>query len=224
MSVRVNLLYCPGTNCQREAARSFEAVGAKVEVVYLSEVLAGRQRLDTADLLCLPGGFAHGDHVGAGVIAALQLRVRVPDQLAACRMRPMLCICNGFQIAVRAGLFGDEVGLTINANGTFRHVADQPHFVRPDNGSPWLAGLGGAILTFPCAHGEGQFVFTGLDGWRPALMYPPGRNPDGSTDGIAGITSADGVVFGLMNHPERAAHDHQNLEIFRNGVRAAGGK
>jgi phosphoribosylformylglycinamidine synthase len=220
MSVKVNVLYLPGTNCQRETALAFTRVGAEARILFLTDVLGGQQRLDDADILCLPGGFAHGDHVGAGTIAALHLTRQVPEQLAACRRRPVLCICNGFQIGVRAGLFGPNLSLTVNIQGTFRHVHDQRHVIEADNDSPWLKGLGGATMRFPCAHGEGRFLFQQRQSWRAALRYPNGENPDGSTEGIAGITATDGLILGLMNHPERAQQDPLNLEIFRNGVQA----
>ena len=218
MKKRVNVLYFPGTNCQRETLRAFEAVGGAARLVFASDVLAGRDRMDDADVLCIPGGFCYGDHVRAGLIAGAMLSLGVRDQLDACRRRPILCICNGFQIGVRTGLFGDGLTLTINERGTFFHQPFQRHVVPQDHGTPWLKGMEGATLRFPCAHGEGNLVFTHRDGWRPALRYPEGENPDGSMENIAGITTPDGLVFGLMNHPERAQHRPENLEIFRNGL------
>lgn len=224
MSVTVTIAYFPGTNCERETAEAFRRVGAKPQITLLEDVLSGKSRLDGGDLLCLPGGFSFGDHVSAGIVAAQFLTSRFTDQLAACRTRPILCICNGFQIGLRAGFFGLGVALTMNACGTFRHVRDQEHIVDENNDSFWLDGLRGQTLKFPCAHGEGRFVFENRDGWCRALSYPESSNPDGSLENIAGITSADGLAFGLMDHPERALHRDQNLEIFRNGVRTAKGE
>jgi phosphoribosylformylglycinamidine synthase subunit PurQ / glutaminase len=221
MRPTVNLLYLPGTNCQTETARAFRHAGARPRLVFLADVLAGQARLDDADICCLPGGFSFGDHVAAGAIGGLILRTRLRQQLAACLGRPMICICNGFQIALRAGSFGPDVALHTNHTGTFHNRPDQPHRVVAGNPSPWLAGLAGATLRFPCAHGEGRFVHRGHTGWRAALRYPDGANPDGSTDHIAGITTPDGLVFGLMNHPERATDRDTRLALFENGVRAA---
>lgn len=218
MSVSVQILYFPGTNCQHETAAAFKRVGAAPRITLLADVLNGRSRLDDCDLLCLPGGFSFGDHIGAGIVAALHLTKRVADQLDRCRQRPILCICNGFQIGLRAGFFGTGIALTVNQCGTFRHVTDQRHVVASDNDSFWLDGLRGETLEFPCAHGEGRFVCERTGGWQRALSYPPDQNPDGSLDHIAGVTSSDGLAFGLMDHPERAIHREQNLEIFRNGV------
>lgn len=216
MKPTVNLLYFPGTNCHAETVRAFERVGARAQLVFASDVVAGRSRLDGADVLCIPGGFSFGDHVGAGVIAALLVHARMAEQYQACRQRPMLAICNGFQIALRLGAFGDGVALEANDSGTFRNVPEQPHRVL-DTPSPWLAGLAGQTLRFPCAHGEGRFTYVDRAGWLPALAYPEGQNPDGSTDDIAGVTTPDGLVLGLMNHPERAQTE-ETLAIFRNGL------
>jgi phosphoribosylformylglycinamidine synthase subunit PurQ / glutaminase len=215
----VNILYTPGTNCQHETANAFRRVGADPHIVLLSDLLDGRAHLQDADLVCLPGGFSFGDHSGAGNVAAWCLRTRLAEQLQAIRSRPTMCICNGFQIAARTGIFG-EVSLAINEIGTFHDEPFQAHRVAEDNPSLWLTGLQGETLSFPCAHGEGRFLFASRSGWSPALVYPPGDNPDGSNEDIAGITTPDGLVFGLMNHPERANNSSIVLELFANAVRA----
>jgi phosphoribosylformylglycinamidine synthase len=115
------------------------------------------------------------------------------------------------------------VTLGPNASGTFCNRVAQPHKVSSDNTSLWLQGLHGETLVFPCAHAEGRFGFADTEKWRTALHYPPGQNPDGSVEGIAGITDTEGRVLGLMNHPERAQHRSQNLILFENGVRAVRG-
>lgn len=226
MKPTVNVLYLPGTNCHAETLRAFARAGSDPRLVFLADVASGAARLDDADILCVPGGFSFGDHLGAGAVAALFLRTRLADQFRACADRPMIGICNGFQIMLRAGRFGRGAALKVNDSGTFENRPDQPHVVAEDNTSPWLAGLGGSTMTFPCAHGEGRFVpgpaaGSGWPGWEIALRYPAGQNPDGSEAGIAGITSADGLAFGLMNHPERSADPDTQVAFFANGVKAA---
>jgi phosphoribosylformylglycinamidine (FGAM) synthase-like amidotransferase family enzyme len=220
MKQAVNVLYLPGTNCHEETLRAFNRVGAEARLVFISDMLAGEVRLDDAPIVCIPGGFSYGDHAGAGAIAGAILRTRLSEQFAACRRRLMICICNGFQIALRAGCFGPDVSLTVNQSGTFNNAPTQEHYVLPSHGSPWLEGLEGETLEFPCAHGEGRFVYRSRNGWRPAITYPSDRNPDGSADGVAAISTPDGRVLALMNHPERAIHRSENLTIFENGVRA----
>src|SRR3954462_6104438 len=106
MSVRVNILYLPGTNCQHETAAAFQRAGADPRTVFLSDLLEGRANLSDADIVCLAGGFSFGDHVGAGNVAAWFLKTKLADQVEASRGKPMICICNGFQIAAPAGPFG----------------------------------------------------------------------------------------------------------------------
>lgn len=227
MKPTVNVLYLPGTNCHAETIRAFAKVGAVPTLVFLADVISGASRLDSADILCIPGGFSFGDHLGAGAVAALFLRTRIAEQFRACAERPMIGICNGFQIILRAGRFGPNSSLKVNASGTFENRPSQRHIVADDNASPWLSGLGGATLTFPCAHGEGRFVYgqgpaSASARWETALRYPVDENPDGSDAGIAGITSTDGLAFGLMNHPERSVDYDTRIAFFENGVRAAG--
>lgn len=220
MKPTVNVLYLPGTNCQEETLAAFAAVGATPRLRFAADLLAGDERLDDADILCIPGGFSFGDHLGAGAVAGALLRSHLADQFETCRTRPLLGICNGFQIAVRGGCFGN-VGLKVNTSGTFRNEENQRHVVDEENDSPWLAGLGGQTLVFPCAHGEGRF-HPGSEGasYRVALRYEKESNPDGSFADVAGITSLDGLSFGLMDHPERAVDREVRLAFFENGVRA----
>lgn len=219
----VGILYVPGTNSHHETAYAFNRVGATSEFVFMSQLLSGEARLDTFDIVCLAGGFAHGDHLGGGTLAGLQLREALADQLEAVKAKPVIAICNGFQIGMRAGLFGADATLTVNDNGTFQNIQRQPHLVASDAESPWLDGLAGEVIQFPCAHGEGRFVTESATSpnWRPALRYPEGENPDGSAFDIAGVVTSDGLVFGLMDHPERAPDNEAAVQIFANGVASA---
>jgi phosphoribosylformylglycinamidine (FGAM) synthase-like amidotransferase family enzyme len=211
----VNILYFPGTNCHRETESAFRQAGAICNVITLSDLLSGRSQLDSADILCLPGGFSFGDHLGAGRVAALSLRRPLHDTFERCRRRPILGICNGFQILVAAGAFGDSVALVSNESGMFVDRPEQDHIVTDDL-SPWFSGMAGTSLVFPCAHAEGRLIFESEDGWTEALSYPSGRNPDGSYNNIAGITSDDGLTLGLMDHPERSLPDAPCRQMFRN--------
>lgn len=217
----VNVLFAPGTNSAKETMWMFERAGAQAELLLLRDVLNGHAQLDSGDALCIPGGFAFGDHMGAGTLEGKYLKLRLADQLTRARTKPILAICNGFQVAVRSGLFGDGIALDINDSGTFRNIVRQPHIVDENTNNVWLTGLQGETVYFSCAHGEGRFTGEKSDEWEIALRYPEGQNPDGSKDNIAGISSADGLIFGLMDHPERLPDEPSALQIFENGVKAA---
>ncbi|MBF0154171.1 MAG: phosphoribosylformylglycinamidine synthase subunit PurQ [Magnetococcales bacterium] len=218
--IRVNVAFFPGTNSHREAALAFARVGAIPRFTHVHAVMTGQERLDDADIICLPGGFSYGDHVRSGLVAAHTLLAHDPGLTDRLRRKPVLCICNGFQTGMELGLFGRDVVLTRNRRGTFLDRPRQPHRVAEEHGTFWLKGLENALLHFPCAHGEGRLLFTAQTDWRPALRYPRTANPDGSQEDIAGITSRDGFVLGMMNHPERAQGDEKNMMIFRNAVAA----
>lgn len=202
--------------------RVFRHVGADIELLFTEDVARGAASLDDGDVLCIPGGFSFGDHLGAGRVAGQLFGQQLRDALTQ-RPRPVIAICNGFQIAVQCGLFGTGVDLVANQSGTFLNIPNQKHQVVENNDSVWLNGLAGKELVFPCAHAEGQFRYdptvpAAERGWQPALVYPQGHNPDGSMSDIAGITSRDGLILGMMDHPERSMnHDVRNA-FFANVV------
>lgn len=223
--VVVNVLYAPGTNSHTETLWAFSRVGADARLLLLREVLNGDAQLDNGDVMCIPGGFSFGDHMGAGSLEGQLLKHRLSEQFARVVQKPLLAICNGFQITMRAGVFGDGVTLLPNACGTFRNIMKQAHDVEQSTNSIWLKGLEGQRLYFSCAHGEGRLYVEDKDAsvaaWHAALRYPEGQNPDGSQENIGGISTNNGMCLGLMDHPERMLDDEANLEIFRNGVRYA---
>jgi phosphoribosylformylglycinamidine synthase len=232
----------PGTNCHRETALALEMAGAQTEAVHLEQLVAEQRRFDDFALLVLPGGFAHGDHLGAGTIWSHRLEaLRGQLQRFVESGRPVLGICNGFQTLMRLGLLRGG-SLTRNACGRFecRWVWLQ----RPENvRTPLLDGID--LIALPVAHGEGRFVagdvetLNGLSSrGEAALVYcdKDGRpvsypgNPNGSDGSIAALTNTAGNVLGLMPHPERGAftgqapsgrRDGAGLSIFTNAVKMA---
>jgi phosphoribosylformylglycinamidine synthase I len=176
------ILHASGTNRDAEAARACELAGGAPEIVHLNQLRAGARRMADYDLLLLPGGFSYGDALGAGARWALDLHVFFHDQIHTFvdSGKPVLGICNGFQVLVKAGIlpnadrsagsaapFGTDgapllgeigrrtVTLTENANGHFecRWVHLQ---VNPAAQAGFLAEIGDLIFC-PVAHGEGNF-------------------------------------------------------------------
>jgi len=234
MAVRpkVLILHAPGTNRDREAAWAIELAGGQPEIVHIHQLHSGERHLRDYHMLLLPGGFAHADALGAGRLLALDLRLRLGDDLAAfiAAGRPVLGICNGFQALLKAGLLptfpgGKGAGggglnsatLSFNASGHFecRWVT-----LRPNPASPCVFTRGlETLIRCPVAHGEGNFVpqddetLAALEAnGQIALRYVqedggPANgaypaNPNGSVADIAGVCNPAGNVLGLMPHPE----------------------
>lgn len=203
----VAVLHAPGTNRDGEAARAVRLAGGNAEIVH-----AGTP-LDPFAAVIVPGGFSYGDALGAGTRWALE--VAEPLRAFAAQGRAVLGICNGFQVLVRAGLFGPGVTLTHNRSGRFecRWVT-----LGIEAGNP--AGLAPGLIACPVAHGEGRLAGTLGDDARPLFRYldtagqPAGgaypANPNGSLDDLAGLCNAAGNVWGLMPHPEDHVHPRQD--------------
>jgi phosphoribosylformylglycinamidine synthase len=219
------IITAPGINCDAELAQAFAAAGAEPESVLLNALEREPSRIDRYALIGLPGGFSYGDDVAAGRVMAALMRERVYPALAAAIERgvPMICPCNGFQIAVQAGLLPGPT------SGAWPRVAARPTVALCQNQGArfhdawtgvsipahtrcvWTRGIVVDPLVdhMPSAHGEGRFETDAAslralqEGGQVALRYGDGENFNGSLDAIAGICDPSGLVFGLMPHPER---------------------
>jgi phosphoribosylformylglycinamidine synthase subunit PurQ / glutaminase len=207
MKPRVAVVTFPGSNDDRDALRAVAFMGAEPVPAW-----HGDADLQEADAVVLPGGFSYGDYLRTGAIA------RFAPVMAAVRRyaeegRPVLGICNGFQILCEAGLLP---GALIRNRG-LSFVCRWIH-VRTEEASGLSPGFPqGEVLQVPIKHGEGQFVASPEELARieerglVAMRYcaPDGTideryNPNGSTHGIAGLWNESGNVLGMMPHPEHA--------------------
>lgn len=242
---RALILRAPGINRDQDAARACELAGAHAERVHVNRVAAGDVRLADYAMLVIPGGFSYGDHLGAGRLLAVDLEHRLGEQIQAfvAAGRPVIGICNGFQVLVKAGVLpgpdalpGPAPAVTLTDNRSQRFEC---RWVRlaADPASPcrFTRGLEREIEV-PVAHGEGRIAVrddAALDALRArglvALRYVvPSTgdaypaNPNGSPDNIAGICNAQGNVLGLMPHPENAVLPQQHPRWTREPRRAEG--
>ncbi len=225
----------PGTNRDRDLALVLELAGAEPTIVLATELARHPEMLRDARLVGVAGGFSYGDALGAGRMLALDLIVGLGDGLRefVATGRPVIGICNGFQVLTRTKLLPGALGH--NAHGRFecRWVVLEP---QQSSRCLWTKGIDQPIHC-PIAHGEGRYVHPDADtlaeAGQVALRYRS-TNPNGSVADIAGVSNAAGNVLGLMPHPENfvvdrqhphhrrgGGRDHLGLQLFRNGVAAA---
>ncbi len=229
--LRVAVVRFPGSNCDVDALRAAERVGAQGYFVWHRDT-----DLQQADVVMLPGGFSYGDYLRSGAIARFSPVMQAVQQHAAAG-GAVLGICNGFQILCEAHLLPGA--LARNEGLTFVSKPVDVTVERTDTVFT-NAYAKGDVLRIPVAHGEGRFAADERtiaeleDQGRVVFRYArcgPGiePNPNGSAHDIAGICNAQGNVVGLMPHPERAMDDalgsHDGLGVFTSMVAAlAGGR
>ena len=207
--MKFGIVTFPGSNCDYDAYRAVvEGLGEDAAYLWHKD-----HDLQGSDVIVLPGGFSYGDYLRAGAIARFSPIMREVVAHAE-RGAPVLCICNGFQIACEAGLLPGA----LQRNASLKFVC-APIALRVENDDTSFTSRyeKGQIITLPIAHGDGRFaaddeVLDRLEGdGRVVFRYAPDRlqatetyNPNGSMRDIAGIISEEGNVLGMMPHPERA--------------------
>jgi phosphoribosylformylglycinamidine synthase len=191
----------PASNCDRDAAVALEQItGTKPAMVW-----HGDSELPDVDLVVLPGGFAYGDYLRCGAMAARSPIMRDVKTKAESGLS-VLGICNGFQVLAEAGMLPGALMRNADLKYVCRPVAlevneTQSAFTRKYDK--------GQRVTFPVAHGEGNYfaddaTLDRLEGeGRVVFRYASHDNPNGSSRNIAGILSEKRNVLGLMPHPER---------------------
>ena len=200
----------PGSNCDRDAQVALrQASGSEPKMIWHQET-----RLPKLDLIFIPGGFAYGDYLRCDAMAARSPVMR-EVVAAAARGVAVLAVCNGFQVAVEAGLLPGA--LMRNAN--LKYVCKDVHLKVETSQTLFTARYeSGQVVRIPIGHGEGNYyadeaTLDRLEGeGRVAFRYsePDGRitaaaNPNGSQRNIAGIFNKERTVLGMMPHPERLA-------------------
>jgi phosphoribosylformylglycinamidine synthase I len=231
--IKVCVLRVGGTNCDAETQRALAELKVHAETVRAKEMAKRGNLLDYSALI-LPGGFSYGDYVRAGAIWAKWILAKLGKELKTFikENRPILGICNGFQVLVEAGLLPGIDGIS-----PYPEAALATNFP-PGYNCRWISlkqenkgkcvftrGIPkGKVLHLPTAHGEGRFIFPkGREKQALKKLYDADQlvfrycdrngkyaegsfptNPNGSFHDIAGICNPEGTIFGLMPHPERA--------------------
>ncbi|MGQ0645037.1 MAG: phosphoribosylformylglycinamidine synthase I [Elusimicrobiota bacterium] len=230
--VKALVLRCAGTNCDEETALALEEAGAAPERVHVNALIGGEKKLKDYQLLAIPGGFSFGDDIASGKVLANKLlnHLREPLEEFLRARKPVIGVCNGFQVLVKCGLlpgldlWDDRLTATLTANDSGKFECRWIHLKTEPARCPFVKGLP-EVFPLPVAHGEGKFVpesdglyrlleknrqiaFRYVDGRGRRAGYP--ANPNGSRGGVAGVCNAQGNVLGLMPHPERYAFARQH--------------
>jgi len=223
--MRVGVVVFPGSNCDRDALVAATLAGTDAFPVWHETTDLG-----SADLVIVPGGFAYGDYLRAGVLARFSPVMGAVRDHAA-RGGLVLGICNGFQVLAEAHLVPGA--LLRNASLRFEHRWVTVSVERSD--TPFTRGIpAGRVLRMPIAHGEGNYFLSEPDldrlEARGGVLFryaPPVGNPNGSARDIAGVIDERGTVAGLMPHPERAVESilgsDDGMLLFRSLVESAAG-
>jgi len=199
----------PGSNCDSDAQwAASHVLGQSAELVWHKDT-----SLHGADVVVLPGGFAHGDYLRTGAMARFSPIMPAVQAFAAAG-GPVIGICNGFQILLEAGLLP---GAMLRNRG-LKYRCEHVHIRVERTDTPFTCGARqGQVLRIPIGHGEGNYyappeVLQALEAnGQVVFRYTNAEgvvtdeaNPNGSVNAIAGICNPARNVVGMMPHPERA--------------------
>lgn len=208
--MRAGIIVFPGSNGDHDALYALsEVLGQSAEPVWHTA-----SDLSRYDMVVLPGGFSYGDHLRAGALARF-----APAMEAVRRYGEdggwVLGICNGFQALTEAHMLPGALMRNAELSFTCRWVHAR---VEPSCSAVLGTVEAGTVWRLPIAHGEGRYYADAgtladmeangqvvLRYCAPDGTLDTGHNPNGSSDGIAGVCNKQGNVLGLMPHPERAA-------------------
>ncbi|CAL9667325.1 Phosphoribosylformylglycinamidine synthase subunit PurQ [Actinosynnema sp. ALI-1.44] len=198
--MKVGVITFPGTLDDVDAARAVRYAGGEAVSLWHAD-----HDLKGVDAVIVPGGFSYGDYLRCGAIARFAPVMQEVVE-AANKGMPVLGICNGFQILCEAHLLP---GALIR-NHKLHFVCRDQWLKVENNETAWTTRFDkGAEILVPLKSGEGGYqaddeTLKELEGEGRVVFRYVGDNPNGSRNGIAGITSANGRVVGLMPHPEHA--------------------
>jgi phosphoribosylformylglycinamidine synthase len=222
-----------GVNGHIEMAAAFDTAGFRCVDVHMSDLIRGHRTLSEFDSLVACGGFSYGDVLGGGggwaktALFNEQVRQQFADYFRSDAL--VLGVCNGCQmLAQMAELIpGAEHWPRFVRNRSEQFEGRTVMVNVATNASPWLEGMQGSVIPVAVAHGEGRAEFSEPEdlAWlaaqgQIALNYVDGQhqiteryphNPNGASQGLAGLTGADGRVLLMMPHPERVFRSCQNV-------------
>ncbi|WP_080848696.1 phosphoribosylformylglycinamidine synthase subunit PurQ [Cytobacillus gottheilii] len=210
----------PGSNCDIDMFHAIkDELGAEAEYVWHDT-----ENLDEFDGILLPGGFSYGDYLRSGAIARFS-NVMKEVVKAAEAGKPILGVCNGFQVLLEAGLLPGAM----RRNETLKFIC-RPVKLKVENRETMFTSSyqEQEEIMIPIAHGEGNYycdeqTLSQLKENKQIVFTYSGTNPNGSLEDIAGIVNEKGNVLGMMPHPERAVDEllggADGLKLFQSIVK-----
>ena len=208
--MNVAIIQFPGTNCDIDTYRVFN------ELLDVEPTLIWHEKttdLERFDAIVLPGGFSYGDRLRAGIIAAYSPVIKQLKKLSL-KGKPIIGICNGFQILVESGLLPGAL-LT---NSNLKFICKWVDLKVETNNLFTNSFQSNSIIKMPIAHNEGRYYVSEEKlqelerNNQIVLRYSDfegntsiDNNPNGSISNIAAVSNSDGNVLGMMPHPERAS-------------------
>ena len=214
------VLVFPGSNCDIDMYHAIkDELGEEVEYVWHTE-----NSLEGFDGALVPGGFSYGDYLRCGAMANQSNVMKALKEFAAAG-KPVLGVCNGFQILTEAGLLPGALLRNKNLKFMCRTVQ-----LKVENNKTLFTNAyeAGEVINIPIAHGEGNYycdeeTLANLKANNQIVFTYEGDNPNGSLEDIAGIINKEGNVLGMMPHPERAANEivggADGLKLFKSIVK-----
>jgi phosphoribosylformylglycinamidine synthase len=199
---KIGIAVFPGSNCDRDVHHVLNnVIGVQADFIWHT-----KDRITGYDAMIIPGGFAFGDRLRAGIIAAHSPIVQEVKRMAK-DGAPVLGICNGFQILVESGLLPGALMM----NDSLRFVCRWTKVEVKNNKTPFTSQFTPKqTFGIPVAHGEGRYMADGkilkeLKKKNQIVLQYSNDDPNGSSDLIAAVCNEEGNVMGMMPHPERAS-------------------
>lgn len=214
------VLVFPGSNCDIDMYHAIcDELGEEVEYVWHDAT-----DLSEYDGILVPGGFSYGDYLRCGAMAS-QSKVMEEVKKAAQEGKPILGVCNGFQILTEAGLLPGA----LLRNKNLKFICETVQLKVENNDTLFTNQYEQEeIINIPIAHGEGNYfcdeeTLKKLQENNQIVFTYYGENPNGSIENIAGIINEQGNVLGMMPHPERAVDSllgsEDGLKLFKSIVK-----